>query len=487
MLYHVFGGGITGLTLAWSLAKSGHSVRVYERADKVGGTWRSNFTEGSSPDLPRLSQHSPQVVTASYLDTMKLFRDMGLNFSDYFAPHTTITTVLSLARNHIGVMDAFVMARGFLFYAMCPDRAKQVTVRDYFDSVGLSARGSGFLDKMTQFLDGAPSRIMTMHSLFMILDVSVMYPGIFKPNAPSGSGFAGAWFDRISQEFGGRVEWLFGRELRAIRDEGGSYRMMFSDPDHDITVARQTGEEAVLLAMDPLGLAKVMGSVDTSAVVRNNWGPRLGERLREGSYVSMPVTLHFDSPLPSIPDDVAYGFATEWSVVCVTAGFGDGKILACTVLDQDAWSSVLEKRVSDCDPQEVRDEVSRQVTSALRDHGVFSGLSVVEAVIDSSVSWDARRRQWSHHLSSATRTVTGSVDAFGDSRELAIVGSLNQHPYPITTMESAVQSALIFAVGGGSVASASLSQPRTLSRTVVTVLGIILVLTLVWVIWKYAL
>jgi protoporphyrinogen/coproporphyrinogen III oxidase len=60
----VLGGGVTGLTAAWKLAKAGHKVRVFEAAPQSGGVIRTQIVDGWVAEAGPISfqEASPEIA-----------------------------------------------------------------------------------------------------------------------------------------------------------------------------------------------------------------------------------------------------------------------------------------------------------------------------------------------------------------------------------------------------------------------------------------
>src|SRR3954451_14874155 len=48
----IVGAGISGLIMAAKLAESGYAFTIFEKAERVGGTWRDNTYPGLFCDVP---------------------------------------------------------------------------------------------------------------------------------------------------------------------------------------------------------------------------------------------------------------------------------------------------------------------------------------------------------------------------------------------------------------------------------------------------
>jgi oxygen-dependent protoporphyrinogen oxidase len=68
----VVGGGVTGLTAAWALARAGHAVRVFEAGPRLGGSIRSERSDGW------LVEAGPASIQDSAPEARALVKDLGL-------------------------------------------------------------------------------------------------------------------------------------------------------------------------------------------------------------------------------------------------------------------------------------------------------------------------------------------------------------------------------------------------------------------------
>ncbi|MFH1861348.1 MAG: hydroxysqualene dehydroxylase HpnE [bacterium] len=84
MSYHVvvIGGGISGISAAWTLRKSGVEVTLIEARPQLGGRLASY----RSPALPTPLDNGPHLFLSTYLRTRALLEEMGVG-DDFFYPY----------------------------------------------------------------------------------------------------------------------------------------------------------------------------------------------------------------------------------------------------------------------------------------------------------------------------------------------------------------------------------------------------------------
>ena len=70
--YHIIGSGVSGLVLAYELAKKGSNVRIYEKLDLVGGIARTEIIDGVSYDCgPHLFHTNNNDIKNYWLKILK--------------------------------------------------------------------------------------------------------------------------------------------------------------------------------------------------------------------------------------------------------------------------------------------------------------------------------------------------------------------------------------------------------------------------------
>ena len=454
---HIFGAGPTGMTLAWILSKRGKKVVIYEKYSEPGGTWTTKWLKDNN-DAKLFTQHSPQILSTAYVNTIDLWKDMGMDYRDFTIPYKSGWTDMDTT-----FVDKLNLAWGYLRYLTNENKYEKVLVSDYFDGK-LSDRGSKSLSEICYLLDGVPPTIMTVNELYGAFDQTYFYNTMEMSKASDDKeGFAKLWYDKLVEN---GVTFVLNTTLDRIEntDDSGILAYTLEDPD-PIKI-----NDEVILALDPLGLHKILNN--SSDEIKDNWGgwEKLSQHILEGLYVSLSIQFHFEVGTDiSVSKATQMGASTDWGLICVPVplSVSEKPTLSSTILNMNAYSSVLQKHVDSCSVEEVTQEAWRQIRQA----NPSLPEKPLDITIGSGTTWD-EKNGWKFDLSSASRTILGPLEARGKSNKLSIVGPLNRRRFKPTTMEAAVESAKLFT---GEEIRGSLPLSNIIKCTIVIILMIIVV------------
>ena len=446
---YIFGAGPTGLSLAWLLKKeTNKNIFVIEKYKSAGGTWTTRWTDDNL-----FTQHSPQVLSNSYVNTINLWKDMGIDYKDFTGP--THSEWKTLIWEHMNFTDKMKLVFGYMKYMFNQKHYNHVTVKDYFRR-SLSNDGWQVVKRLCYILDGVPPSIMTIGEFYGSFDQN-FNATILEMTKSSDNGFAKLWVDKLKEH---GVKFLFNTSLEKLSYENEVVAYAKNNDSDDISLLR--GE--ILLALDPLSLLKVLDVSDEN--IKNNWGrwDHISNKISKGIYTSLPIQFHFEQGI-DVKEISCFG--SEWNITCVIIPLTASSMqtISCSIMDMNAYSSFLNKHVYECNPEEVKKEVWRQVylkNPRLPENPITT--------IGADVTWD-ESSGWSYDISSACRTILGPLKAYGEINGLAIVGPLNYRVYKPTTMESAVETALRFT-------GHEVETPTTLSFILKIILAIIIIVML---------
>ena len=419
---YIFGSGPTGLALAWLLSKD-HNKKIFviEKYKSAGGTWTTRWT-----DDKLFTQHSPQVFSNSYINTIKLWEDMGINYKDF--TDVTKSEWKKLLMKHTSFTDKLEFILGYLKYMFNEKHYNDVTVSEYFNNK-ISTSGWDVIKRLCYILDGVPPSIMTMTEFYGSFDQNYN-SSILEMTKSSDNGFVQQWVNKLKEK---GVKFLFNTSVEKLSYKDEIVAYIKNGSGGEISELRGN----VLLALDPLSLLKVLDVSDDT--VKNNWGNwnLISTKISKGIYTSLPLQFHFKD---GINVHEITGFKTDWNITCVIIPLTASPLrtISCSIMDMNAYSTLLKKKVYECNPDEVKQEGWRQILEA---NPNLPQTPII--TIGTDVSWN-EISGWSYDISAASRTVLGSLPSYGKIDNLAIIGPLNYRKYKPTTMEAAVESALRF-------------------------------------------
>lgn len=419
MTIYICGAGPTGLSLAWLLgAKKNKKIVIIEKYKAGGGTWATKWVSGPYGKL--FTHHSPQILTTSYVNTFKLWREMGINYKDFTTPYYPKWIGVVYAMTNI--WDKILLVLTGVCYIFNKQKYGKITVVEQFKNV-LSDKGWNMLNQLCYLVDGVSANVMTVGELYGLVNQTFLYSSLeMSVASDNDKGFAKQWVDKLKEH---DVSFMFNSELSHISENGLYVNRELIPIDSN---------DSVLLALDPLSLYKVLSKSDTS--IKNNWGKwcDLENHILKGVYVSISVQYHLEYDI-FIPYKTRIGVNTEWGIICVMSPFLS--VMSCSVINQESYSSILNKKVRDCNPKEIKEEVWRQLSSVIPELTGFKSVTMGE-----DVKWDGYK--WDFGISSACKTVDGYLESGGKKDNLFILGPLNKRNYPATTMEAAVETAIRF-------------------------------------------
>ena len=407
---YIFGAGPTGLTLAWIYGSSGRKVTVIEKYNKVGGSWATKW----SPD-GLFTQHSPQILSTAYVNTFALFEEMRIDKNRFLQPFES-----SWRDMDVEITDYLVLGAAYMDHLV--RSLDDVTVAEYFKG-SLSEKGESAIEGLCYLLDGVPPSILTVGELFGTFDQTAFYSTLEMSKASDDTSGMGTLWQAALEKVG--VEFRFEEELKNIEHvEDGSFRVTTSKGSMSVSYPNE-----LILSIDPSGL---VGVLDRSPTLKDNWGVNQREHLTKGIYHSLSIQFHLDGSGFSVTPDTAKGMSTKWGIICVevpsTVSGAYGTTLSSTILNLD--------HVKGLDVEGVEKEAWRQIRLANPNLPEQPD----KVTIGEGTTW-SEAGGWEFDMSASVHTTLGHFPSRGVIPCISIVGPINKRRFRATTMEAAVESA----------------------------------------------
>lgn len=375
-MVHIIGAGPTGLTVAWNLIKRGQKVTIYDKKEGPGGSW------WEPPTLERDLHSHRSVFKGTWMNTRKLFSEMGLSWDDYFgSPYSEPENVM----NYIEIGDLPQLVRVFW------ERSKNHTVKEVCQ--GLGPKIQDFIQKLTLKIDGLPWDRMTSYELFETLD-QVGWDIPFRQTQKVSGAVMNRDMENALKNVG--AVFIYNKEVLKINyDLGGC---MFSDG------SEIPKGERIILCVDN-GPARWL--------IGDNWGPDARSKLEFGLYEAINILFYYDEPVED--------FQTTTLVVPELI---EPTVLSCVILNVDG----------------VRTIPPNQLVSLVHDH-----IQVKQPVKATKICWGADwvNGQWKTSQTSSGWNPK-PLPFFGSSSKVAMVGMMSPRRTPYASLEAAVEVANSF-------------------------------------------
>ena len=412
----IIGGGPAGLTAAYFFAKAGHQVTLVDAGDTLGGCHR---VIRNSNGL--FAEHAPRVYSDSYVNTVAVMRDMGMEWDDFFTQYDfTITNIASRgAFSHLGIRDVIVLGFAFLLLLLGFSTTLQSwSVAEVGDTFGFSTDAKDYLDRVCRLTDGAPADRYSLWQFLQLVNQQ-MFHQLYQPRMPTDEGLFKVWETVLRSQ---------GVEVNK------STKVTHIDPNSQ-TVYTETKSwkyTKCILAIPPASAMAIHGVRDAFSNMTNDW-------VMETDYLPyISMSFHYTE----LPKGVTktHGFPeTEWAIVYVAVSeYWDNKqpgVLSVTITRTNTVSSFLKKSAQQCDTaQEIIDEVVRQLN--------------VPKPLEAFMTPGTARVNDMWHLPdtayvAATRTKTIPFHSPTYPESLFTLGTHNGKSwYQFTAMEAAVENAL---------------------------------------------
>jgi hypothetical protein len=154
--YVIVGGGPTGLTLATYLPGR---IALIERHPMLGGCHRAN------PSAPRFVEHGPRVYSGAYVNVQRVLRDIGVAWDDAFVPTAFSPELIDGKRWYqwLSPREISLLSWDYVVFAFFDkDHGKRVSMKTYCLRNAFSAQSTSYIDAVCRFSDGAGAARYTL-------------------------------------------------------------------------------------------------------------------------------------------------------------------------------------------------------------------------------------------------------------------------------------------------------------------------------------
>jgi hypothetical protein len=418
----IIGAGPSGLTLAHYLNKDGYDVTVIDKAETIGGCHRVTRVDGY------FSEHGPRIYVSNFVNTVKVLKDLDINFYDFFTPYKfNISDIGGSSLKNYSLMEMYHLSKA---YIMGVD--KSTTVAEFMSKHRFSDKAVDYSDRLCRLTDGAGIDRYTIYQFMQLVNQNTPY-GIYQPTIANDLGLFKSWKNKLEQN---GVKFLLNTEVQRLHYNNGGINAIEVDN-------RRISTNICIMAIPPRNIftliknSKIMQYVGKNISQFDDWS-------EQTNYITyIPITFHWHNKLHVPP---VYGFPkTEWGIVfIVMSDYLDmtselsTTLISTAITRLDYISTVTGKTAHQSNSDELKHETLRQIRIS------FPSLPQPDKIIISPDVYRNEDGKWDTTTEAFMTTKHGYIPQHTSIPNLYNVGSHNGHSsYAFTSMEGAVQNALV--------------------------------------------
>lgn len=440
--YIIYGGGPTGMSLAYILARNKFKVALVEKEPKLGGCWKVEWQ-----DNKYFTEHSPRVLMQNNSSLFKLFKEINFDYKNETKPtygnlfQSNLKYTMFFLK-YLNLLDYPKIIYGFTNY-------KNLTITEWMNKINLSENAIKAITIFSILVANSPDKLLASE-LFSSVNFPVMFLQ-FNNNDK--------WITLLEKELVNlNVDILKNHELENL-----IYHMNTNKIEQSILRYRKTWEgksqriivgKNHLVTFPPKAMSDLL--IKQIDIVRNNWeelrGERLNKWLEESTYYSFGFQLHFNQSKIENPNlDLS---KKEWNWSCTEIGDYNLIVLptsdyskvysydkniktvwSCTIVDTNVLIKKFNKTVNQMTQKEIIDDIILEIKNKLDVQPKY--ITFYDGLRKDIVNG---KEQWISKDSAFSVGKSGIVPSKGKLSNLEWIGSHNKKG--ITVINKAVDIAI---------------------------------------------
>lgn len=387
--YVIVGGGPGGLTLATELPGK---IAIIERHPVLGGCHRYDSVTHS-----KFIEHGPRVYSGAYVNVKAMLKTIGTSWDDTFQPIVFSPEDIDNKRWYqwLSLKEITLLTFDYLVFALCnKDHGKDISMKTYCARRGFSKASAAYVDLVCRFSDGAGADRYSLWEFVSGFDQHIS--SFYAPRRPNDSLFK-RWHD-----------FLVGRGVDVFVSTNVTSVTSTSVTTSSGTILKT---KKVILCIPPVYADRLLKT------------SKLQDSKFRDFATKTKYTMYWS--LTFFGATYAKQKTTPWGIIAVQYPFLQGVSAAASIFN--VKSPVTGKTVSQTtDPEEVAKEIRRQL--GFGDHVTYA--------------YETGKYNDQAFVAAAKKGYFPAEMTNG----IAVVGCHNGNStYNFTSMESAVQNALVYA------------------------------------------
>ena len=432
--YCIIGAGPSGLTLAYLLSNIGKKCIIIDENNDIGGCHRVKRINGL------FTEHGPRIYSNSYINFINLLKLMNIDFYDLFIPYKfTISNIGNYNIKNFSFNEISVLALNYIYMIFKPTHGENISMKCFMDTNSFKDNTKDYIDRLCRLTDGATSENYSLNKFLQLINQQFLHT-IYQPKNPNDTGLFKLWKEKLSKN---NVDILLNTSVINLNGnlDNVDFISVISDDKIDYIKSKK-----YILCIPPKSLYNILSK---SNVYINSFGDKsmFKEWVIKSSYTNyIPISFHWDKNI-KIKD--IWGFPkSEWGIAFIVLSdymqFNDERsklVISTCITKTDSKSTFTNKTANECNENELKEEVLRQLKLSFPDLPKPSYIIINPNVNKINNKWI--------ELDTAFIKTFDNQSLKAESKHtknLFQVGTQNGNSkYSFTTMESAVTNSIVFA------------------------------------------
>lgn len=358
--YVIVGGGPSGLSLAWYLARYNKKVLIIDKNNSLGGCHRVTRVDGL------FTEHGPRIYIENYKMLSAILKDMGYEFNDFFTPYkfnmlnNSFDTVKQLDYKEI-----FWFTFEFIRYLFTKEYSKETTLLEFSKEHNFNRETIEFIDSVCRITDGAGVDRYTLFQFLELVNQNIFYTS-YQPKKPNDVGLFDTWEKELLKT--NNVDIFLNTEVVRLNHKNDVIDTITINKDDKILDIKGLN---YIIAIPPKHLMELLNNSNNN--IKNAFGNfnELKEWSSKTEYLTyIPIIFHWNKKIKIKP---VWGIPkSSWGIAFIVLSdymdFDNPEsktvISTCITLPHGK-SGYLNKTPNDCTKEELIQEVFRQLQEIL--------------------------------------------------------------------------------------------------------------------------
>ena len=429
MDYVIVGGGPSGLSLAYILAKHNYKVSLIEKDNLLGGSWKQEWVD------KYFTENSPRVLGGVGCH-MDFLYEIGMNETDFDSIYgnfiQTNLKIFQFIRDYFDIFDYCIFLIELIIYRF---RSSNMVLQEWLDTSSLSSKAKQAIRIISITICDTPINT-NLFDFFGSLSSGANLIQMKNPNQ---------WVNILEDTFKQNSNISVFKNTKVISINSSQSKVTSVSCINQWKQFRINSNRIVLCTQSN-GIYPILKQ--SNPYVQNNWNHIEWMKLWSENtfYSGFGFQLHFYENIP-FPETWCWACKSEWTIIILPVSNWLTKpskdpniktVWSCCIVDMDTKSKRLQKTPNECNKTEIINECLFQLNE-------LSSMLPKQYIVTISPKIYRINNKWISNTTGFTRKELGYLPIRGKLNGLYAVGCFTKGDHnTIAYMKTAVEASKKF-------------------------------------------